>query len=450
MLDEEPTALKSAVAAREALREAQPRAHACAAIPGDVVEAEAVHRDALSAAGVSLGPLHGLPIVVKDIIDVAGLPTKAGSATRPGPAPAKGDATVVAKLRAAGAITVAKTHTVEFAFGGWGTNASQGTPRNPWKPDEPHTPGGSSSGTGVAVGGRYVAAGLGTDTGGSVRIPAAFCGCVGLKTSIGLVSRAGVVPLSDTFDTIGPLTDTVRRAAEMLDAMQGEDRADPATLGISRSDPLSGLERGIDGLRLAVLPDEALSECMPEVRASFAAALGQLRDAGAVIVPVALPKSFAEYQRHATAIISSDAYAFHAALADSNEAPLNDTTRMRMIMGRDMSARDRVDAQRARQADIADFLTALDRADALVLPTAPVTAIPLSGVDENNYVMSLYTRIGNYLDLAGLSVPIGLTPGGLPTSLQILVRRFDDPLALRIGHAFEAVRGPFPAPPGGE
>ncbi len=446
MSEQETSALETAVAAREALREAQPKAHACAAFLGDVVEAEGVHRDALTAAGVSLGPLHGVPIVVKDIIDVAGMPTKAGSATRPDPAPAATDATVVANLRAAGAITVAKTHTVEFAFGGWGTNASQGTPRNPWKPDEPHTPGGSSSGTGVAVGGGYVPAGLGTDTGGSVRIPAAFCGCVGLKTSIGLVSRAGVVALSDTFDTIGPLTDTVTRAAQMLEVMQGEDRADPSTLGIPRADPMAGLDRGIDGLRLAVLSDEALADCTPEVSAAFGDALNFLRQAGAVIVPVDLPKSFLEYQTNATAIIASDAYAFHTDLVMSNEAPLNDTTRMRIMVARDLTARNRVAAQRARQQDISDFLATMDRADALVMPAAPVTAIPLSAVDENNYAMSLHTRIGNYLELAGLSVPIGLTPLGLPTSLQILVRRFDDPLALRIGRAFEIVRGAFPRP----
>ncbi|MEM7742667.1 MAG: amidase [Pseudomonadota bacterium] len=447
MLDTNTKNLATVLEARDRLKSAQEKLHICAAFPGDVVEAEGRHCDALSAAGVDLGPLHGLPIVVKDIIDVAGMPTKAGSATRPDQPPAKADATVVAKLRAAGAVTVGKSHTVEFAFGGWGTNASQGTPRNPWKPDEPHTPGGSSNGTGVAVGGGFVPAGLGSDTGGSVRIPAAFCGCVGLKTSIGLVSRAGVVPLSDTFDTVGPLTDTVTRAAEMLAVMQGEDRADPTTLGVSRSDPLAGLEHGVSGLRLGRLSNDALEECRPEVKEAFETAVGLLTAAGATVETFDFPKSFAEYQANATAIIASDAYAFHADLADSNAAPLNDTTRMRMVVGRDLSAKERVRAQRARQADIAAFLAKMDRLDAIILPTAPITAIPLTEADENNYEMSLYTRVSNYLELSALSLPIGLTAKGLPTSLQIVVRRFDDPLALRIGRAFERARGPMPTPP---
>ena len=436
-----------APAAREALRGVQDDLGICAAFIDDAVEVEARHRAELLDAGCRIGPLHGLPIVVKDIIDVAGYPTRAGSAIRAEQAPADSDATVVRNLRAAGAITVAKTKTVEFAFGGWGTNASQGTPVNPWKPDMPHTPGGSSSGTGAAVGGRFVAAGLGTDTGGSVRIPAAFCGCVGLKTSIGMVSRSGVVPLSDSFDTVGPLTDTVQRAAEMLSAMMGEDRTDPTTVGVSRADSLAGLDWGIEGLRLGVISDDAMTHATPDVLASFHDAQRMLEEAGARLEPFTLPKSFTEYQGLATAIISSDAYAFHAEMADSNEAPINDTTRMRILACRDMTARERVLAQRNRRADIAEYLDAMDRLDAVILPTALSTAIPLSEVDENNYKVSLYTRPGNYLDQSALSVPVGVSPAGLPTSLQIMVRQFDDPLALRIGRAFEEVRGAFPMPP---
>lgn len=439
--------LDTAVAARAALRAAQEKLNVCAADMGDVVEAEGRHRDALEAAGCKIGPLHGLPIVVKDIIDVAGMPTRAGSETRPNPAPASADAFVVARLRAAGAIIVGKTNTVEYAFGGWGTNASQGTPVNPWKPDEPHTPGGSSSGTGVAVGGRFVPAGLGTDTGGSVRIPAAFCGCVGLKTSVGMVSRAGVVALSDTFDTVGPLTDTVRRAAQMLDVMMGEDRADPTTVGVTRGDPMADLDRGVSGLRLGVLPAAMLADAKPDVLEAQAQAERLLSDAGAQIVPVNLPRGFAEIQADATAIISSDAYAFHAEMADSNAAPLNDTTRTRILVGRDMDARRRVLAQRRQQQDIAEFLSAIDRVDALVMPTGPTNAIPLSTVNEDDYSVSLYTRLGNYLHLCGLSVPVGISPAGLPTAVQIIARRFDDPLALRIGQALESARGPMPHPP---
>ncbi len=415
--------------------------HAIVRTLPDQAHSTATYLDALSSSGVSLGALHGVPVCVKDIIDVAGVPTQAGSLTRSDAPPAERDAFVVARLRAAGAVIVAKSHTVEYAFGGWGTNANLGTPRNPWDKSIHRAPGGSSSGTGVAVGGGLLPGGLGTDTGGSVRLPAAFCGCVGLKTSIGLVSRAGVVPLSDTFDTVGPLTDTVRLAAEMLDAMQGEDRNDPSTLGITRRDPLTDLDKGITGLTLAVLEPDDLPQLTPEVAQAYARAQQILQTAGASLRPVKLPLDLQSYQNLASEIVASDAYAFHANLADDPNAPLNETTRARMLAGKSLTARDRIVAQRNRSQVIAEFLSAIDRCDALVIPTAPMVAQPVDGIDEGPIPMSLYTRLVNYLALAGLAVPIGLTAQGLPTSLQIIVRHLDDPLALRVGQAFEVARG---------
>lgn len=437
----------SATEAKAELLRVQENLRICAEILGDIVEIETGHRKALSGQGVNLGPLHGLPVVIKDIIDVAGYPTRAGSDFRTNAPAAKQDAHVVARLRAAGAITVAKTNTVEFAFGGWGTNASHGTPRNPWKPDVSFVPGGSSSGTGAAVGGRFVPAGLGTDTGGSVRIPAAFCGCVGLKTSTGLVGRSGVVPLSGTFDTVGPLTDTVRRAAEILQVIMGEDRNDPGTFGEKSVDPMQNLDRGIAGLRLGVIAAEALEDAIPQVISAFHTACEILTSAGAHLVPVSLPKGFLTYQRLSTAILSAEAYAFHGDMVNANGAPINDTTRARMLASRDLSAQDRIVAQQNRRIDIAEFLQSIDRLDAIILPTSPTTAIPLADVNEDDYTVSLYTRLGNYLDLCGLSVPVGLTTDGLPTALQIIGRRFDDALVLRIGQAFENARGPLALPP---
>lgn len=428
-----------------ALSAAQPKLQAMAVPVDAVARAEARHRDALASCGVHLGPLHGLPIVAKDIIDVAGFPTQAGSACRHAAAPADNDAAVVRQLRAAGAVVVAKSKTVEFAFGGWGTNDSQGTPKNPWS-EVHHTPGGSSSGTGVLVGAGLVPAGLGTDTGGSVRIPAAFCGTVGLKTSVGLVSRAGVVPLSTSLDSVGPLSDTVRRSAEMLAAMQGEDPADPSTRGIPPVDPLAQLGRGLAGLRLGRVADDQLVTMTNDIADAFNQAANMLVAAGATLVPFRFPRGFLELQEFANRIIASEAYFHHQALVDDPASKLNAPTRNRMMTGRTMSARDRIEAERMQVADTADFLAAMDRLDALVLPTTPHPAVPLSSADENVYSTSLFTRFANYFTLAALAVPIGLTPAGLPTSLQIAVRRFDDPLALRIGAAFEAERGPFPPP----
>jgi aspartyl-tRNA(Asn)/glutamyl-tRNA(Gln) amidotransferase subunit A len=410
----------------------------------DAAIVEARRCDGLSASGVSLGPLQGLPIAVKDIIDVAGVPTESGSLTRKNNPPAKADAPVVAKLRAAGAIPLAKTHTVEFAIGGWGTNETVGTPHNPWDRATPRVPGGSSSGTGVLVGAGILRAGLGTDTGGSVRIPAAFCGCVGLKTSIGLVSRAGVTPLSGTLDTVGPLTRTVRTAADMLAVMQGMDPADPTTWDAPFVDPVGSLDRGVSGLRLARLSDDMMPDLAEDVRASFEKAVGMLREAGAHIGTVSLPRSLLEYQQRGGAISATEAYATYKDIVDDPASGMAMPNRTRMAAGGKLSAADITRIRSERDEDIRVFPALIDNIDAIILPTSPITAIPISDVDEASMVMSTHTRFGNYYELAALAVPIDLTPAGLPTSLQIVVRRYDDALALRIGAAFEAMAGPLP------
>jgi aspartyl-tRNA(Asn)/glutamyl-tRNA(Gln) amidotransferase subunit A len=424
----------------------EPKLKAVVRMLDDTAVASARHCDALDATGASAGPLHGIPIVVKDIIDVGGVPTQSGSLTRSDEPPAHVDAPVVAALRGAGAIPIAKTHTVEFAIGGWGTNETVGTPVNPWDLETHRVPGGSSSGTGVLVGGGLIPAGLGTDTGGSVRIPAAFCGCVGHKSSIGLVSRAGVTPLSDTLDTIGPLAESVELAARMLAVMQGPDKADPTTLGVNAKCPLRDLHKGIQGLRLARIKPEHMPHLTSEVAQAFDQALNQLREAGATITDVELPLALDEYQHLGGIISASEAYATYADLVDNPDSKLAAPNRMRMARGKRVSAAELIHIQRDRTRAIADFETVIDRSDAIILPTAAFTAIAVSDVDESDMRMSSHTRFGNYLELAALAVPMNLTEAGLPTSLQIVTRRFDDPLALRIGAAFEQVRGPFPKP----
>ncbi len=412
----------------------------------DIALRDAEHKDAMASAGARLGPLHGLAFVVKDIIDVAGVVTRSGSLTRAGNPPAERDAPVVARLRGAGAIPVAKSNTVEFAIGGWGTNQTVGTPVNPWDRAVARNPGGSSSGTGVLVGSGIIAAGLGTDTGGSVRLPAAFCGCVGLKTSIGLVSRTGVTPLSETLDTVGPLTNSVRLAADMLAVMQGPDPADATTLGRDVTCPLRDIDRGVSGLRLARLKSEAMPYLSPEMSSAFEAALEQLREAGATIVDCDLPMALDEYQHLGSMISATEAYATYADLVDDESAPMGKPNRRRMARGKSIPAFEMVRLRRARERAIADFATVIDTADAIVLPTTPFAAIPIAEVDEADLTYGNHTRFANFLELAALAVPMSLTPAGLPTSLQIVVRRFADPLALRIGRAFEEVRGVFPRP----
>ncbi len=424
----------------------EPKLQAVAEMLETTATAEAVHRAAMAAAGARVGPLHGLPIVVKDIIDVAGVPTRSGSLTRQDSPPCAKDAPVVAALRGAGAIPVAKSNTVEFAIGGWGTNQTVGTPRNPWDMATHRIPGGSSSGTGVLVGAGLVPAGLGTDTGGSVRLPAAFCGCVGLKTSIGLVSRAGVTPLSDTLDTVGPLASSVRLAAEMMAVMQFPDPADPTTLGRIGRCPLRDLDKGISGLRIGRIATDAMSYLSAEMAAAFDAALEQLRSLGATVVECTLPMPFDEYQRVGGLISATEAYATYANMVDDPTAPMAAPNRQRMAKGKDVTAAERLRVERDRARAIADVDVVMDTLDAIVLPTTPFTAIPVADVNEDDMSYGNHSRFVNYLELAGLAVPMSLTAAGLPTSLQIVVRRYDDPLALRIGAAFEDSRGAFPKP----
>src|SRR5687767_15128365 len=205
-------------------------------------------------SGHAVGPLHGVPIALKDLVDLEGRVTTGGSkvwAKRVSPV----TATLARRLVSAGMVVLGKTHTVEFAMGGWGTNTHMGTPRNPWDLSVHRTPGGSSSGSGVAVAAGLAPAAIGTDTGGSVRVPAAWNGIVGLKVTAGRISTYGVLPLSFTLDTPGPLTRTVEDAALIYRVLNGPDPRDPQTLTWTPDDPLPSMKRGIAGLRLAILPD---------------------------------------------------------------------------------------------------------------------------------------------------------------------------------------------------
>ncbi len=418
------------------------------AVTRDTALSEAALADARTAAGDTRRPLHGMPIAVKDIIDVAGIVTGCGSLTTKGAAPAIADAPVVERLRAAGAIVVGKTHTVEYAFGGYGTNVTVGTPWNPWDRKEHRIPGGSSSGTGSAVGAHLVPAGLGTDTGGSVRIPAALCGCVGLKTSIGRIARSSVAPLSQTLDSIGPLAVDVTTAARMFVAMQGPDAGDPSTSGIAPVDPFPDLETGIKGMRFGRLSDAALPLASEEAKADFAATLKMLADLGARIEPVELPESLDAYGNLCGHIIAPEAYANWKPHADNERSGLAAPIRARMLAGRALGVSDYINGIAAQNRAIAGFARTFDRLDAILLPTIPYPAIPVAQVDETRSPMAAHTRWVNYLNLAALAIPTTLAKSGLPLSLQIVVRRFDDALALRIGRAFEQARGAFPRPKG--
>ena len=228
-------------------------------------------------SGHRIGPLHGIPIALKDLIEIEGRVTTGGSQVWRERRSAY-TATLAQRLIAAGLIVIGKTHTVEFAMGGWGTNQHRGTPWNPWDPEVARTPGGSSSGSGVAVAAGFAPWAIGTDTGGSVRLPAAWCGLTGLKTTIGRVSTYGILPLAPTLDTPGPMARSVLDATLLYNVMQGPDPLDPRTRGITPDDPMPAIKRGVRGLRLARMPEAERAGVAAEVLAAYDASLD---DAGA-------------------------------------------------------------------------------------------------------------------------------------------------------------------------
>ena len=386
-------------------------------------------------SGHRIGPLHGMPIAIKDLVEIEGRVTTGGCyAWRDRRSTVT--ATIVRRLIAAGMIVIGKTHTVEFAYGGWGTNQHMGTPWNPWDLNVHRVPGGSSSGSGVAVAAGLAMAAIGTDTGGSVRIPASFCGIVGLKTTAGRVSNYGVLPLSETLDTVGPMTRSVEDAALLLNALQGPDPHDPNTQRRVSDDPLPTLRQGVFGLRLAALPDDEREQFHPETLAAYDAALRQFEELGAHVVRIALPRKLSAYRDMTTTIMAAEGYAERAETVDREDLPLDQHVRARLLAGRDIRARDYILARREQRRAKQEVLAAMNGADALLMPTTPAPAIPAAEVDEATTPAGI-TRFGNLMEMCGLALRSGFTAGGLPLSIQILGRGFDEATVLRIGWAYE-------------
>jgi aspartyl-tRNA(Asn)/glutamyl-tRNA(Gln) amidotransferase subunit A len=403
--------------------------------------------DLLRRAGIKAGPLHGIPFVAKDLFDVAGWPTGAGSQALP-VAPATENAAAITRLQAAGMILLGKTQTVEFAFGGWGTNPVCGTPRNPWRLDRHYIPGGSSSGTAVAVAAGLAPCGIGTDTGGSVRTPAALCGLVGMKTSPGRISRAGLFPLSPSHDTIGPLARSVADCALLAEAMAGPDPRDPATLVAPWGARQQAAVDDAGHVRIAVLPESELQDIHPDVAAHVAAALSLLQRAGAHLVPIRLPRTITEYMHAAGDIMSAESYAALCELVDDAASPVCLEVRSRILRGRDISATRYQQLLKFRRQAQEEFAAALGNADVLAAPTTPLPAVPVEMVDEAITPTSRFGRFVNLIDYCSVAVPSGVTAEGLPTSIQFIARCYDEGTALRIAARLEGLRGRFPHPAG--
>lgn len=413
----------------------EPSLHAFVEVYADSARLAAEAADKAIRSGHAIGPLHGVPIALKDLVELEGRVVTGGSPEwrerRSGRT-----ATLARRLIAAGMIVVGKTHTVQFAFGGWGTNQYMGTPLNPWDPARPRTPGGSSSGSGVAVAARLVPWAIGTDTGGSVRMPASFCGITGLKTTIGRISTYGVLPLSPTLDTPGPITRSVEDAAVLLTVLQGADPLDPLTRGHELSAPLPELKRGVKGLRLARMQDADRDGVDAEVLAAYDASLATFAELGAEIVDFPLPGWFADIGALNGRIMAAESYALLGHLTENPELRIDAAVRPRIQAGARMSARDYLAALAERDGLKQSYGRAFADVDALLTPTTRVTAVPLDEVDQN-VTPAHFTRFANCLDLCALAVPNGSDGRGLPTSLQIICRGYDEATALRIGWAYE-------------
>lgn len=410
-------------------------------VTADAARAQAASAEREIAAGRYRGPLHGIPVSLKDLVDTKGIRTTRGSRIFADRIPTE-DATVAARLYHAGAVLLGKNALHEFAFGVTTNNPHYGPTRNPWRLDR--IPGGSSGGSGAAVAAGLGPVSIGTDTGGSIRIPAAFCGIVGLKPTYGRVSRHGVFPLSWSLDHVGPLTRTVEDAALVLQAIAGPDPLDPSTLGQTVPEFASGLAAPITGLRVGVLADEYHGEMADDVRAPFRAALDVLAERGLDLEDVEFPRAN-EARTAAATVLFAEAASVHERWLRDRAADYGVDTLALLQQGQFIMATQYLRAQRVRTLVVNEVGTLLRRYAALVLPAIPVVApaigqptVTLGGRpgDARGAVTRL-VRLINFVGLPAITVPCGFGADGLPVGLQVVGRAMDEPTVLAIAHAYE-------------
>ena len=407
------------------------------------VAAESALREARAAdaQATGRGPLHGLPIGIKDLIDVGGLPTTAGAAHRRDHM-ARADAPVITALRRAGAVILGKTATAEYAVGGTALEGPFPSPRNPWNLDCDASS--SSSGSAVATAAGLCSGAVGTETAGSIRVPAAWSGVAGLVPTQALISRQGVLALSRTVDCIGPMARTVADCALLLGGMITDDPADRATPGFRLPDParIAGPPRGLRiGLPRHVYEDDP--DLDPQVRAAFAATLDQLRSLGCILTDVTLD-GYGTWANTARAITWPEEYAEHGAELRAHPDRFGQVARSRLQEGLNFTAPDHALALRARQTAIASLRSTFGSVDLLVLPTTKAPAQPF-GYEHRPGARDLsYTRPFNLTGNPALTLCNGLSSQGLPLAVQIIGRWFDEDIVLSAGQAIDTVH---PAPP---
>ena len=454
--------LTEAVLERSTMVESQ--VHAYLTLDRDGALESAAAADAELAGGADRGPLHGIPVALKDNMTTRGMETTAGSKILAGYVPPY-DGTVVARLREAGAVITGKTNLDEFAMGSSTENSAFGPTRNPWNTDR--VPGGSSGGSAAAVAAGLALGAFGSDTGGSIRQPAALCGVVGVKPTYGAVSRYGLIAFASSLDQIGPFATTVHDAAELLDAISGHDPQDATSYPGEVPRATSLLGHGVDGLRIGIAREFGGAEgVQADVTSAFEGMLAKLGDAGAELIDVSLPSS--EYALSAYYLIAPAECSANLARFDGVRYGLRvdgETTE-------DMMARTRAEgfgpevtrrillgtyalsagyydafygqAQKVRTLVRDDFARVYERCDVLVSPTSPTTAFALGDRTEDPlamYLSDVFTNPSNLSGDPGSSVPIGLDSDGLPIGFQVMAPALREDLLFQVSEAVETLAG---------
>jgi len=395
-------------------------------------------------AGKYSGPLHGVPIAVKDLMNTKGVRTTSGSKILADYVPSE-DATVVQRLRRAGAILLGKLNLHEFAFGATNENPHYGPARNPWDADR--ITGGSSGGSGVATAASMCMGSLGTDTGGSIRIPASLCGIVGLKPTYGRVSCYGVTALSWSLDHIGPMTKSVEDAALMLQEIAGWDPKDATTAVQPVPNYSRALRKGVTGLKLGV-PKALFFDILDgQVEKGVMNAVRLLERLGASVEEIAIP--YVELSRSAAlTIVAGEATSYHEKYLSTQPEAYGPDVRMRLENGRFVLAKDYVKALRFKRLFREGVEKVLKNVDVIVTPTTPIAATKIGettvkvgdGMEEIRAMLPRLTTPFNVSSMPAISVPCGLTSSGLPIGLQIAGRPFDEATVLSVAYAYEQNR----------
>jgi aspartyl-tRNA(Asn)/glutamyl-tRNA(Gln) amidotransferase subunit A len=419
----------------------QPRLNAFMTIEQDEALAAASGADAALAKGTSRGALHGVPMAHKDMYYDAGKIVTCGSKIRRDFV-ATTTSTALQRLKDAGMVRMGSLQMAEFAYGPTGHNSHYGPVHNPWNVD--HITGGSSSGSGAAVAARLTPAALGSDTGGSVRMPAHFCGVTGLKTTVGRVSRAGAMPLSQSLDTVGPLAQSAEDCALLLGLMAGADPEDPTALTVPVPDYMAATKGSMKGITIGVPSAFYVDDLDPEVARVLDETIATLKREGAAIVKVELPDQ-RQLASASQLVLAVEAAAFHKRWMIERPQDYSPQVLMRLQNGLAVPAVSYLEAMRWRGPALSAHAAATSGVDAVIAPVSPLPAPTIAESDVGNSPeadavlprITRFTRPVNYLGVPALSLPTGFTRSGLPVGMQLMGRSFDEATLLRIGAAFQ-------------